>query len=139
MFELKKQYPDALAELSEALKFADMAEAEVIRDALFGIVRRNPAAVALPEEARRHALRAEMQIKDANFEQAAKEYRMAIRIAPYAVRLYYNLALLNETMKNYSEAIRSMKLYLQAVPDAPDARAAKDAIIKWEFEMEKGR
>jgi tetratricopeptide (TPR) repeat protein len=64
---------------------------------------------------------------------------MAIRIAPYAARLYYNLALLNETIKNYAEAIRSMKLYLQAVPDAPDARAAKDAIIKWEFEMEKAR
>jgi tetratricopeptide (TPR) repeat protein len=139
LFELKKQYPEALAELSEALLFADKAGAELDYAVLFGIVRKMPSALDLPEEARKHALWAELQIKDGNFELAAKEYRMAIRIAPYAARLYYNLALLNETIKNYAEAIRSMKLYLQAVPDAPDARAAKDAIIKWEFEMEKAR
>jgi tetratricopeptide (TPR) repeat protein len=137
LFELKKQYPEAMAELSEALRFADKAEAELAYDALFGIVRRLPSALELPEEARKHALWAELQIKDANFEQAAKEYRMAIRIAPYAVRLYYNLALTNETLKNYPEAIRFMKIYLRAVPYAPDARAAKDAIIKWEFALEK--
>jgi hypothetical protein len=30
-----------------------------------------------------------------------------------------------------------MKIYLQAAPDAPNARAAKDEIIKWELMLEK--
>jgi hypothetical protein len=32
-----------------------------------------------------------------------------------------------------------MNLYLQAAPDAPDARAVKDEIIKWKFMVEKGK
>jgi hypothetical protein len=32
----------------------------------------------------------------------------------------------------YDIAIFNMKLYLELMPDAPDARAAKDSIIVWE-------
>jgi len=31
-----------------------------------------------------------------------------------------------------------MNIYLELYPDAPDIRAAKDQIYKWEFMMEKG-
>jgi tetratricopeptide (TPR) repeat protein len=139
LFELKKQYPEALAELSEALRLADAADAGLLQDALFAIVRKNSSALTMPDEARKHALRGELEIKDGNFEQAAKEYRMAIRIAPYAARLYYNLALVHAETKNYGEAIRMMRTYLRAVPDAPDAQAAEDEITKWEYAQEKGK
>jgi hypothetical protein len=32
-----------------------------------------------------------------------------------------------------------MKAYLELYPDAPDARAAKDEIYRWEIQMEKER
>ncbi|HLA04899.1 MAG TPA: tetratricopeptide repeat protein, partial [Syntrophales bacterium] len=91
----------------------------------------------VPEDARKYALRSEVLVKEGNFEQAATELKKAIQIAPYAARLYYNSALINAELKKYPEAIRHMKIYLKAAPDAPDARAAKDEIIKWEFMMEK--
>jgi tetratricopeptide (TPR) repeat protein len=138
-FESKGQYREALAELSEALKAADPQEAEQIQGALFGIARKSPSLSELPEEARKHTLRGEILIKEGNFAQAAAELKKAIQLAPYTARLYYNLALIHAELKKYPEAIRNMKLYLQAVPDAPDVRAAKDEIIKWEFAMEKGR
>ena len=136
-FEEKGQYKEALSDLSEALKTADEAEAQAIRESMFRMTREDPSLSEMPEEARRYVLRGEMLVKEGNFEQAAKEFEKAIRIAPYEARLYKKTALINAESKKYSEAIRQMKIYLQAAPDAPDARAAKDEITKWEFMMEK--
>ncbi len=134
------RYQEALSELSAALKMADETEGQAIKESLFTLLRRNPAlAGVLPEEARRNVLRGEMLVKEGSFEKAAAEFKQAIRIAPYAARLYYNLALVSAELKNYPEAIRQMKTYLQAAPDAPDARAAMDQVYKWEFMMEKGK
>ncbi len=38
---------------------------------------------------------------------------------------------------DYPEAIRSMRRYLQARPDASDVPAAKGAIVKWELALEQ--
>lgn len=138
-FESKGQYKEALAELSEALKTADETEAQEIQENIFGMIRRNPLLSEVPEDARKYALRSEVLVKEGNFEQAVAELKKAIQIAPYAARLYYNSALINAELKKYPEAIRHMKIYLKAAPDAPDARAAKDEIVKWEFMMEKGK
>jgi tetratricopeptide (TPR) repeat protein len=138
-FELKEQYKEALSEYSEALKLADDKEAQAIQESMFSIVRKNPLLSEIPEDARKYALRGEMLVKEGSLEKAAAEIKKAIQIAPYAARLYYNCALINAELKNYPEAIRLMKIYLKASPDALDTRAAKDEIIKWEFMMEKGR
>ncbi len=136
--EARGRYQEALPELSEALKTAAETEAQAIQESIFSMLRRNPSlAGVLPEEARRNVLRGEMLVKEASFEKAAAEFKQAIRIAPYAARLYYNLALVYAELKKYPEAIRQMKTYLQAMPDAPDARAAMDQVYKWEFMMEK--
>ena len=138
--EEQGRYQEALFELSEALPLADETEAQAIRGSIFAILRKAPSlAGALPEEARKCVLRAEMFVKEGDFEKAAGEYVRAIRVAPHVVRLYYNSALVLAELKKYPEAIRQMKVYLMAVPDAPDARAAKDGIYKWEFMMEKGK
>lgn len=138
-FESKGQYKEALSELSEALKTADETETQAIRETIFSMVRLKPSLSELPEDARRNVLRGEMLVKEGSFEKAAAEFKQAIRIAPYVAKLYYNSALIYAELKKYPEAIRQMNLYLQAAPDAPDARAAKDEIIKWEFMMEKGK
>lgn len=138
-FESKGWYKEALSELSEALKTADEAEAQEIQDTIFSMIRKNPLLAEVTEDARKYALRSEVLVKEGNFEQAATELKKAIQIAPYPARLYYNSALINAELKKYPEAIRNMKIYLKAAPDAPDARAAKDEIVKWEFMMEKGK
>ena len=138
-FESNGQYKEALSELSEALKTADETEAQEIQDTIFSMIRKNPLLAEMPEDARKYALRSEVLVKEGNFEQAVTEIKKAIQIAPYAAQLYYNSALWNAELKKYSEAIRHMKIYIKAVPDAPDARAARDEIIKWEFMMEKGK
>ena len=138
-FESKGQEKEALSELSEALKTADETEVQDIQETIFSMIRKNPLLAEVPEDARKYALRGEVLIKEGNFEQAATEFKKAIQIAPYAARLYYNSALINAELKKYHEAIRHMKIYVKAAPDAPDARAAKDEIIKWEFMMEKGK
>lgn len=138
-YESKGLYREALLEYVHALNTADEEDARMIRDSLFEIARANPSSAELPEEARRNVLRAEMLVKEGSFEKALAEFRQAIRLAPYAAKLYFNAALVLAELKDYLEAIRNMNLYLQAAPDAPDARAAKDQVIKWEFMQEKER
>jgi len=139
-FESKGHYKEALSELSEALKTADDRETQAIQETTFSMLRRNPLLAEfseMPEDAKKYALRSEFLVKEGNFEQAATELKRAIQIAPYAARLYYNSALINAELKKYPEAIRHMKIYIKATPDAPNARDAKNEIIKWEFMMEK--
>ena len=128
---------EALFELSEAWKIADDIEAQAIDKVMFSMVRRNPSLSEMPEDARKHALRSEVLVKEGNFEPAAAELEKAIQIAPYEAQLYSNSAFVNAELKIYPEAIRRMKIYLMAAPDAPDARTAEDEIIKWEFMVER--
>jgi tetratricopeptide (TPR) repeat protein len=136
-FEAKKLYKNALSELTEALKMADEAEAQAILEAIFGIVRKTPSLGEPPEEATRRVIRAELLIKEASFNKAAREYWEAIQIAPYVAQLYYNSALIHAQLKRYPEAICQMKIYLMAAPDAPDAQAVKYEIAKWELAIER--
>ena len=68
--ELKGQYKDALVELSEALKAAGGADAQLLLDACFAIARKSPVSADVPEEARKHAIRSEVLVKDGKFEVA---------------------------------------------------------------------
>ncbi len=134
-FESKGHYIEALSELSEAMKVADDTELQDIQETLFSMIRMNPSLSELPEEARKYVVRAQMLKEEGNFEQAAAEFRKAIQIAPYVAGLYYDCALMNAELKKFPEAIRYMNIYLKA---APDARDAKNEILKWEFKMERG-
>lgn len=138
-FAAKNMHKETLSELSEALKMADDSDAQVIQEEMLNLVKQYPLLGELPEEARKHALRAEVLVNEGNFSQAIKEFKKAIRIAPYAAKLYYNCAIVCAEVKNYPEAVRHMNTYLKVAADAPDARDAKDKIITWEFMMEKGQ
>jgi len=136
-FESNSQYKEALSEFTEALKAADETETQAIQEALFSMVRKNLLLSEPPEEARKYVIRGQLYLKESNLEQAATEFKKAIRIAPYVVKWYASTASTIAELKKYPEAIRYMKIYLKAVPDAPDAGAAKDSIILWEFAMER--
>jgi tetratricopeptide (TPR) repeat protein len=81
-------------------------------------------------------VRGETLLKDGMLDRALVEFNEALRIAPYVPKLYYNTALIYGQLKQYDQAIRQMRLYLLAAPEAPDARAAQDQITKWELQQE---
>lgn len=79
-------------------------------------------------------------IVQANAFNEKKMYDDAIRLYEQAIVMdqtgypsaYSNLALLSAQVKKYDDAIYNMKKYLLLVPDASDARGARDMIYEWE-------
>lgn len=121
----------------EVLRLTDQRKAKEIRSEIASLIKKNPYLSQIPEEARKYALRGEVLLKDGKFEEALKEYKTAIKIAPYIAKLYFATALVYGELKDYTQAISYMNTYLELMPDAPDIRAVKDQIYKWEFILEK--
>ncbi|MBW2599219.1 MAG: tetratricopeptide repeat protein [Deltaproteobacteria bacterium] len=136
--KVQGRYKEALNELGNALKVSDDQESKKVFSEISAIMETDPKLSELPEEARKYALRGDVLTKQGKFEEAAKQYRKAVRAAPYIAKLYFNTAMIYGELKRFSQAIRNMKTYLNLAPEAPNARAAKDQIYKWEFMMEKG-
>lgn len=136
-FESDNQPGDAIQELSKALAIAEDKEADELRNKMFLMVQRN--SIREPDEVHRHAVRGDVLLGEGNLEDAISEYNQALKLAPYSARLYFNTALVYGTLKNYPKALQYMKTYVQAAPNAPNTGAAKDAMIKWELMMEKGK
>lgn len=133
------RHKEALSELGAALMIADDGMSEEICRSIHKIISMDPRLSELSEEARKYALRGDVMTEEGNFEEAAKEYRKAVQSAPYIAKLYFNTAMIYGEFKGYAQAVRYMKTYLQLAPEAPNARAAKDQIYKWEFMAEKGK
>jgi len=134
----KGQYREALKEYEELLKIADEKGTKEIRSHVAMLIKARPDIAQLPEDARKHAMRAEASTKEGKFEDAVTEYKKAIKIAPFFPQLYKAIALNYEALKDYRQAIKNLQIYLDLYPDAPDVREAKDQIYKWEYMMEKG-
>lgn len=137
-FEAKGQYREALMEYAEILKISNENDAKDVMQRAALIIKANPRLAELPEEARRHVMRAEVSTKEGKFEDAIGEYKEAAKVAPFFPALYKAIALNYAELKQYRLAINNLKTYLALYPDAPDARTAKDEIYKWEFMLEKG-
>jgi tetratricopeptide (TPR) repeat protein len=131
------RFLEALAAYAEAIKVADETTAGAIRQKVASLLKDNPYLAELPEEARKYALRGSVLIKEGGFADALAEYRTALKLAPFNAKLHSDTALIHGQLKDYREAIKSMTIFLQLNPDAPNARAAKDEIYKWEFALEK--
>ncbi len=135
--EAQGKYAESLPEYAQALSYAaNEQEASTLRAAMFAASGRMPTPPELPDEARRHVVRGELLLKDGMMDRALAEFNEALRIAPYVPKLYYNTALIYGQLKQYDQATRQMRLYVQAAPEAPDARDAQDQITKWELQQE---
>ncbi len=95
----------------------------------------------VPEEAERHIARGTAAIKNArnsdDYRDAVNEFEKATLAAPWLASAYYNLGIAADKAGMYAEAIGSLKLYLLASPDAPDAKAVKNFIYEIEYRQEK--
>jgi tetratricopeptide (TPR) repeat protein len=76
--------------------------------------------------------------KDANdFKDAVAEFEKATLSAPWMANAYYNLGVAQDKAGMYSNAVRSLKLYLVAAPNAPDTKNVEKLIDEIEYRQEK--
>jgi tetratricopeptide (TPR) repeat protein len=89
----------------------------------------------MPEDAHRHQVLAETAFRSKDVGKAIVEYSAALQAYPCWPEGHYNLAMLAAEVGSrpgYDIAVHHLKEYLELMPDAPDARAAKGSIIVWE-------
>ena len=93
---------------------------------------------SITEEQRKYIVQANLFNQKKEYGKAISLYHKVIEVDQTAYpAAYYNLALLLAQTRRFRPAIYNMKKYLMLVPDAGDARAAKDKIYEWEAELEK--
>ena len=113
----------------------------VLREKIIKHVQTMKPAPAIPREAERFMNRgaaAAKSAKDANdFKDAVAEFEKATLAAPWMANAYYNLGVAQDKAGMYSNAIRSLKLYLVAAPNAPDAKSVEKLIDEIEYRQEK--
>ncbi|MGB7202717.1 MAG: tetratricopeptide repeat protein [Pyrinomonadaceae bacterium] len=80
----------------------------------------------------RHRILAEQGIKDKDFVAALVNYEAGIETYPLWAQGWFNAALLYAELSEFESAANRMKHYLLLVPDAPDAKAAREKTIIWE-------
>lgn len=111
-----------------------------LSESIIALARRLSPPPAIPEEARRFSVRAHVWVKEAkspsDFEEAAKEFAKALRIAPWWSDAYLNQGVVLEKAGKYDAAVRSFKLYLLASPAAADADKVRDQIYAIEVRKE---
>jgi tetratricopeptide (TPR) repeat protein len=91
-----------------------------------------PAKPALDSQADRHWVLAENAVKEKNLDSAIEHYQEALAIQPMWPTGWFDLAMVYGEQNSYDDASDAMKHYLELVPNASDAKAARDQIIIWE-------
>ncbi len=90
-----------------------------------------PTKPAMSEEVRAARVQAENAFKEKRLRDAAAHYEEGIKIDPVWPEGYFNAALIYAELGDYDKAIWHMRAYVELVPDAPDARSARDQIAIW--------
>lgn len=95
--------------------------------------RENPGSRPKPPEGwERYRVLAEQSIREKEFVAALENYEMGLESFPTWPEGWYNAALLYAELGEYGYAADRMRRYLELMPDAPDAQAAREKIIIWE-------
>lgn len=112
-----------------------------LREKIIRHVQTMKPAPATPREAERSMNRGAAAVKsakDANdFKDAVAEFEKATLSAPWLANAYYNLGVAQDKAGLYAAAIRSLKLYVLAEPNAPDIRSVEKLIDEIEYKQEK--
>jgi len=90
-----------------------------------------PVKPAISEEVRLERVQAENAVSEKRLADAAGHYEAGLKINPVWPEGYFNAALINAELEHYDKAIWQMRAYVELVPDAPDARGARDQIALW--------
>jgi len=88
---------------------------------------------ALPEAARVRRLMAEDALKNQKPEEALKYYEQGLDLCPMWPEGWFNAAVVAGELGRYADAAEEMQNYLELVPNAKDAQAARDQIAIWQY------
>ncbi len=85
----------------------------------------------LSTAADRQRILAENAVREKDFRSAIDHLESALEIQPMWPAGWFNLAFIYAEQKDYLDAADRMRHYLMLVPNAPDARSAREHIIIW--------
>ena len=111
-----------------------------LQEKIIDLAQRIKPTPAVPEETQKHMARGRAAVQLAKdkqgFLKAANEFQQGLRLAPWWPEGYYNLGVVLDKAGKYKEAIKNLKLYLKASPNASDAKAVQNLIYEVEYRME---
>ena len=136
-YESAGKLKEALDGYAEIIELSSAEDAGKIRKHVGQLIKGTAFLTDVPEEARKHIIRAEVLSEKKEFSRAIEEYEGAKEIAPFYPEIYKSMATMHEALREYRQAIRNLNAYLELYPDAPEARDMKDKIIKLEFLLEE--
>jgi tetratricopeptide (TPR) repeat protein len=87
----------------------------------------------LPDAVRIRRIAAEDAIKNSNPNAALEYYEEGLDLYPTWPEGWFNAALIEGQLGDYGEAVQHMQNYLELLPNAADAQAARDQIDLWQF------
>jgi tetratricopeptide (TPR) repeat protein len=112
-----------------------------LREKIMQFVQEMKRKPSIPEDARRHYVKASTLLEDArqpsDSADAAEEFRQALLVAPWWGEAYMKMGLALETAQRYDDAIVSLKLFMATNPQDEVLRKAQDEIYKIEAKREK--
>jgi tetratricopeptide (TPR) repeat protein len=94
--------------------------------------RENPVKPSLPDNLQRYRVMAEDAFMNKDFEKALDYYEKGLAIEPLWPQGQFNAALLYGEIKDYGAALLHMRCYLELVPNAKNAKAAREKMYLWE-------
>lgn len=124
-------------------QFKGHSEDEILRKSIIDLALKLKPQPAIPQEAEDAAGRAAYIFNNAKSDNdtlnAAKEYLVAIEVAPWVANYYYNLCTVLEKTPYTQQALHACKLYLEAGPNAEDSSAMRQRIAGLKYAVGKNR
>ncbi|MDX9811138.1 MAG: tetratricopeptide repeat protein [Bacteroidales bacterium] len=108
-----------------------------IREDLFTVYPLLKVKPETSEFVRRFMVQANSATQEKKYDDAIKLWGTSLNISPWIPLAYYNRALLYERKGQLRNSITDMEAYLALVPDASDARSARDKIYEWEGKIKE--
>jgi tetratricopeptide (TPR) repeat protein len=130
-FYVLKRYAEGYTPEDPAVSAAFANEAKRYRDM--------PVKPELPEDVQRCRVVAEDAFKNKDFEKAVMYYEKGLAIEPLWPQGHFNAAMLDGELNRYATAALHMKRYLLLVPDAKNAKAAREKMYLWEEKAKEAR
>jgi hypothetical protein len=113
---------------------------KALREKIIKLAQSMKPAPAVPEDAERNMARGvaffTKATDNAGYRKAIVEFEAATNAAPWLDKAYYNLGVAQEKAGMSKEAIRSLKLYLLADPNAKNTREVRNQIYMLEANVE---
>ena len=114
---------------------------KALREKIIKAAQAMKPAPAVPEEAERNMARGVVfftkATDNAGYHKAIVEFEAATNAAPWLDKAYYNLGVAQEKAGMFKEAIKNLKLYLLADPNAKNAREVRNQIYMLEANVEE--